>query len=81
MKGKYIIVPLLVMALAAVIAAPPAQSDFLVLSVVLAATFISTAFVVENARKDENEATAKQNEEDAILQAKVDTQMASPSIP
>ena len=81
MKGKHIFVPLLVMALVTVIAAPPAQADFLVLSVVLAATFLSTAFMVENARNDENEATAKQKEDNAILQAKVDSQIASPSNP
>jgi ABC-type sulfate transport system permease component len=81
MNGKHIIVPLLVMALVTVIAPPPAQADFLVLSVVLAATFLSTAFVVENARNGENEATAKQTETNAILQAKVDKSMASPSIP
>ena len=46
MKGKHIIVPLLAMALVTVIAAPPAQADFIVLSALLAATFLSTAFVV-----------------------------------
>ena len=67
MKGKHIIVSSLVVALVAVVAAPPAQADFLVLSVVLAATFLCTAFVVENARNDENEATAEQNEENVIF--------------
>ena len=81
MKGKHIIIPLLVIVLVTVIASPPAQADFLVLSVVLAATFLSTAFVVENTRNDESEATAKQTEGNAILQAKVDTPMASPNIP
>jgi Na+/melibiose symporter-like transporter len=81
MKGKHVIVPFIVLALVTVIAAPPAQADFLVLSVVLAATFLSTAFMVEKTRDNENDATAEQTEKDATLQAQVDTTLASPSSP
>ena len=59
MKGKHFIIPILVITLVTVVAAPPAHADFVTLSVVLAAAFISTALVVENTRDSDNEQTAK----------------------
>ena len=81
MKVKYFIIPILVITLVTVIAAPPVQAELITLSVVLAAAFVSTALVVETIRESDNEQTAKAIEDNTGRQVTAENTTVSPSRP
>ena len=64
MKGKAFIVPILVIALVTFIAAPPAQAEFVTLTIILLASLITTGLVVDTARSKNDQQTAQNVEQE-----------------
>lgn len=80
MKTKYFIIPILVMALVSVMAAPPVQAEFVTLSIILAAAFGTAVVANEAVRSDpEAETAAALDQSDPSRQAPVDYVVLAPA--
>lgn len=77
MKGKAFIVPILVIALVTFMAAPPAQAEFVTLTVVLLASLITTGLVVETARNNDDQQTAQSTEHEEPQPASSDVALST----
>jgi hypothetical protein len=73
MKGKYFIIPILIVAFVTAIAAPPAHAELVTLTVILAAAFASAVVVKEVATSEpDTETTSKPDDSDSNKQARAD---------
>ena len=64
MKAKYLIIPILVIALIGMVAAPPAEAELVTLSVILVAAYAS-AIIANEAINNESETDSTMNSGDA----------------
>lgn len=64
MKAKYLIIPILVIALIGLVAAPPAEAELVTLSVILVAAYASV-IIANETMNNETETDSAKNSDDA----------------
>jgi hypothetical protein len=80
MKTKFIVVPILVMALFTAIAAPPAHAELVTLTIILAAAFASAVVAKNVVNSNQDRGTAsKPDDPDPDKQASTDYSKLDPA--
>ena len=80
MKGKFFIIPILVVAFVTAIAAPPTHAELVTLTVILAAAFASAVVVKEVVTSEPDTKTAsKSDDSDSNKQARADYSKLEPA--
>ena len=69
MKTKLFVIPILVMTLLTIIAAPPVQAELLTLSIILAVVFTSAVVTTEAIKSETGAETASTNVTNSVHQA------------
>ena len=77
MRGKTLIVPILVIALVTFLAAPPVQAEFVTLTVILLAGLITTGLAVETVRSKNDDQTDQKAEQEDALPASSDVALST----
>jgi hypothetical protein len=80
MNTKSFIIPILVVALVGVIAAPPVQAEFVTLSIILAAAFGTAVVANETVRSEpDSQTAATPDRHEPVSQAPVDYAVLAPA--